>query len=143
MIRLELSQETVRTGEQVAGSASWSSSGGKAPNSFEVICRWRVEGKGRRKEQFIDRATGGNQVAFNFEIPLQGPLSYEGKLFRVVWEIVARADIPWARDEEEVKSFLVRPRPWSEEEWKVMEEVDAEDEDDTEDEDEADPHTSA
>ena len=122
MIRLELSQETVRTGEQVAGNASWSSSGGKEPRRFQVICRWRIEGKGRRKEEVIDRAGGGNQVAFNFEIPLSGPLSYDGKLFRIVWEIVANAYIPFARDEKEVKSFLVRARPWNEEEWKEEEE---------------------
>ena len=122
MIRLELSQESVHTGERVTGHASWSSSGGKAPHNFRVICRWRIEGKGRRKEEVIDRAGGGNQVAFNFEIPLSGPLSYDGKLFRIVWEIVASADIPFALDEEEVKSFLVRARPWNEEEWKEEEE---------------------
>ena len=138
MIRLELSQESVHTGERVTGHASWSSSGGKAPHNFRVICRWRIEGKGRRKEEVIDRAAGGNQVAFNFEIPLSGPLSYDGKLFRIVWEIVANADIPWARDEEEVKSFLVRPRAWNAEEWKELEEVDENDDDDDEDDDEDD-----
>jgi hypothetical protein len=133
MIRLELSQETVHTGERVTGHASWSSSGGKAPRNFQVICRWRIEGKARRKEQVIDKASAAAQVAFNFKIPRDGPLSYDGKLFRIVWEIVARADIPFALDEEEVKSFLVRPRPWNEEEWKEEEEEDdeEEEEDDT------------
>jgi hypothetical protein len=122
MIRLELSQESVHNGERVTGHATWSSSGGKEPRRFEVICRWRIEGKGRKKPEVIDKASGGNQIAFNFEIPVPGPLSYDGKLFRIVWEIVASADIPWARDEEEVKSFLVRARPWNEEEWKDEEE---------------------
>ena len=134
MIRLELSQETVRTGEQVAGNASWSSSGGKEPRRFQVICRWRIEGKGRKKEEVVGTAFGGNQVAFKFEIPLHGPLSYDGKLFRIVWEIVVRADIPWARDEEEVKSFFVRPRPWNAEEWKELEEVDEDDDEDDDNE---------
>jgi hypothetical protein len=138
MIRLELSQESVHTGERVTGHASWSSSGGKAPHNFRVICRWRIEGKGRRKEEVIDRAGGGNQVAFNFEIPLSGPLSYDGKLFRIVWEIVAHAYIPFARDEEEVKSFLVRPRAWNAEEWKELEEVDENDDEDDDEDDDAD-----
>jgi hypothetical protein len=117
MIRLELSQESVHNGDQVTGHASWSSSGGKEPRNVQVTCRWRIEGKTRRKEEVIDKASGGHEVAFNFQIPREGPVSYDGKLFRIVWEIVARADIPFALDEQEVKSFLVRPRPWNEKEW--------------------------
>ncbi|HEX7419631.1 MAG TPA: hypothetical protein VF505_07070, partial [Thermoanaerobaculia bacterium] len=123
MIRFELPQESVRTGDRLTGHASWSSSGGKAPRTFRVICRWRIEGKGRRKEDVIDTAGGGNQVAFEFEIPLSGPLSYDGKLFRIIWEIVAIADIPFARNEEEVKSFLVLPRAWNVQEWKELREA--------------------
>jgi hypothetical protein len=126
MIRLEVQQESVRTGEQVTGHASWSSSGGKAARTFRVICRWRIEGKGRRKEDVIDTAGGGNQVAFEFEIPLSGPLSYDGKLFRIIWEIFAIADIPFARNEEEVKSFLVLPRAWNAQEWQELREADEE-----------------
>src|SRR5438105_294430 len=101
MIRLELSQESVHNGERVTGHATWS--GGKEPRTFQVICRWRIEGKGRKREEVVDTAGGGSQIAFDFAIPGSGPLSYDGKLFRIVWEIVARADIPWAPNEEEVK----------------------------------------
>ena len=131
MIRLELSQESVHNGEQITGHAAWSSSGGKEPRHLQVICRWRIEGKTRRKEEVIDKASGGHEVAFNFQIPLEGPVSYDGKLFRIVWEIVATADIPFALDEEEVKSFLVHPRPWNAEEWKEEEEDEEEEDDDT------------
>jgi len=34
----------------------------------------------------IDASPGGN--AFEFRVPAQGPASYDGKLFRVVWEVV-------------------------------------------------------
>jgi sporulation-control protein spo0M len=128
MIRLELSQESVHNGDRVTGHAAWSSSGGKEPRNVQVICRWRIEGKPRRKEEVIDKASGGHEVPFNFQIPRDGPVSYDGKLFRIVWEIVATADIPFALDEEEVKSFLVRPRPWNADEWK--EEEDEDDDDD-------------
>ena len=129
MIRLELSQESVQNGEQVTGHASWSSSEGKEPRNFQVICRWRIEGKARRNEQVIDKASGGKEIAFKFAIPLDGPLSYNGKLFRIVWEIVATADIPFALwGEEEKKTFEVRARPWNEKEW-LGEEEDDEDDD--------------
>jgi hypothetical protein len=133
MIRLELSQESVHNGDQVTGHASWSSGGGKEPRNVQVICRWRIEGKARRKEQVIDKASAGKEVTFNFKIPRDGPLSYDGKLFRIIWEIVARADIPFARDEEEVKSFLVRPRQWNADEWKEEEEDDDDEEDEEDD----------
>jgi hypothetical protein len=136
MIRLEVTQENVRTGEQVTGHASWSSSNAKAPRDFRVTCRWRIEGKGRRKENVIDTAAGGNEIAFEFGIPLSGPLSYDGKLFRIIWEIVVTADIPFARDEVQVKSFLVRPRVWDTEEWQQLQEVGEEEDDDDGDDDE-------
>src|SRR5471030_2511064 len=104
MIRLEVTQESVRTGERVTGVALWSSSNAKAPRDFRVTCRWRIEGKGRRKDNVIDTAAGGNQVAFDFEIPLSGPLSYDGQLFRIIWEVVVTAYMPFARDEVQVKS---------------------------------------
>ena len=92
-----------------------------------MICRWRIEGKGRRKEEVVDKASGTHDVAFNFEIPLHGPLSYDGQLFRIVWEVVASADIPFALwGEEEKKVFTVLARPWNEEEWKEEEEEDDE-----------------
>jgi len=127
IIRLEVSQESVHNGEHVTGHASWSSTSGKEPRNFRVICRWRIEGKGRRKEEVVDKASGAHDVAFNFEIPLHGPLSYDGQLFRIVWEVVASADIPFALwGEEEKKVFTVLARPWNEEEWKEEEEEDDE-----------------
>jgi hypothetical protein len=40
-----------------------------------------------------------------------GPARHDGKLFRIVWEIVARADLPLARDQEETKTFVVARAP--------------------------------
>jgi hypothetical protein len=121
MIRIELAQEEIRNGEDLRGTVHWNSDG-KVPRKLEVLCRWRVEGQGRKREEIIDleidvAPQAQAAIPFTFEIPQEGPLSYDGKLFRIVWEIVGRADLPMARDQEEVRSFVVRARAYDPEEW--------------------------
>jgi hypothetical protein len=129
MIRVELSQEKSLNGDSLTGRVVWTASGKKQPRKIEAICRWRIEGKGRRKETIVDQELALDvdsrtevSVPFDFDIPLHGPLSYDGKLFRVIWEIVGRADLPFAIDEVETKAFTVLPRPWNPEEWKELDE---------------------
>jgi hypothetical protein len=124
MIRLDLHTQDVINGEAIRGEMNWSSD--KAQRKLEVFCRWRIESKGRDREEVVDLeldvAPESNvTIPFEFTIPRIGPLSYDGKLFRIVWEIVARADVPFARDLEEVRVFTVRPRPYDPAEWTVEE----------------------
>jgi hypothetical protein len=140
MIRIELTQDEIRNGEHLRGRAQWNSDG-KEARKLEVLCRWRVEGKGSKHEEIIDLeidVAPGPQVTipFDFEIPLVGPLSYDGKLFRVIWEIVVRADLPFAFDAEEIKPFTVRPRPYVPEDFEGVDDED--EEEDEEEEEEAD-----
>jgi len=129
MIRVEFSQEKVRNGDSLTGRVVWTASGKKQPRKIEAICRWRIEGKGRKKETIVDQELGLDvesrsevSVPFDFTIPLYGPLSYDGKLFRVIWQVVGRADLPFAIDEVETKVFTVVPRPWNPDDWKELEE---------------------
>jgi hypothetical protein len=143
MIRIELEQEAIVNGDHLRGHAQWNSEG-KQARKLEVLCRWRVEGKGRKHEEIVDLeidVAPGPEVTipFDFEIPLLGPLSYDGKLFRIVWEIMVRADLPLAFDAEETKPFTVRPRPYDPEEFAQLDE---EDEDDGEGEKEEDRPTA-
>lgn len=52
-------------------------------------------------------------IPFRFQIPAEGPLSYQGKLFAIGWEIFARADLPFAVDETTAASFVVGPALWT------------------------------
>jgi len=131
VIRIEMSQAKVRNGDSLSGRVVWTASGKKQPRKIEAICRWRIEGKGRKKETIVDQELGVDvesrsevSVPFDFTIPLYGPLSYDGKLFRVIWEVVGRADLPFAIDEVESKVFTVVPRPWNPEEWKEIDDDD-------------------
>jgi len=129
MIRIALSDTTVRNGEHVKGSVTWEAEG-KTPRKIEVACRWRVEGRGRTREEIVaSHESHESVIPFDFEIPKEGPLTYHGTLLRIIWEIAANADLPMARDESAVAPFTVVARTWDPKEW--------EEEDGDEDGDEA------
>jgi len=137
MIRIDLAQDEIRNGEHLRGRAQWNSEG-KDARKLEVLCRWRVEGKGSKHEEIIDLEIDVAPepqvtIPFDFEIPLVGPLSYDGTLFRIVWEIVVRADLPLARDQEEAKTFTVRPRPYDPKEFADVQEDEEADEEEADD----------
>jgi len=81
--------------------------GRSAPTGVTVAWLvWRTEqarfatlGAGEAIEDYVvvehrrlEPASAGN--AFEFRIPEQGPASYEGKLFRLVWEVVVGGQSP-------------------------------------------------
>jgi hypothetical protein len=142
-IRIDLDKDSVLNGENVRGRAEWVS-GGKEPRKIEVVCRWRITGRANKNVEVIetkieDNIAARNQITIPFEFPISisGPLSYEGKQFNIVWEIVATVDLPMAFDEEETKVFTVRPRPYDAEEFARLEdEEDDEDYDEDEEEEE-------
>ena len=134
-LRIELERDSVENGDPVRGRVQWMSTG-KEPRKIVLVCRWRITGKANSHEENlsekIEHVDGRSQatIPFDVTIPTHGPLTYDGQLFGVVWEIVATADLPMAFDEEEKKVFTVKPRVFVKEEF-------AEEED--EDDDEASP----
>ncbi len=144
-IRIELERDSVLNGDKLAGRVEWMSSG-KEPRKIAVVCQWRVTGRGRSLTEEVERAVEENiasrnqiTVPFDFQIPLS-PLTYQGKYFSMVWEVVATADLRLAFDEEETKTFTVRPRPYDREEFDRLE---GEDYDEEEEEEEEDASTSS
>lgn len=140
MIQIKLENEELRAGERLRGQALWTSDGGKQPRKIAVSCQWRIEGKGRPRKEVVDQATepdiaGRSQITLplDFGIPSLGPLSYEGRLFSIIWEVVARVDLPFAADEIETRRFRVTPGVWNPE-WEMEE-----DEEDFEEFDEESP----
>ena len=92
MIRIALSDTTVRNGEHVKGSVTWEAEG-KTPRKIEVACRWRVEGRGRTREEIVaSHESHESVIPFDFEIPKEGPLTYHGgrvqtspRIYLVFW----------------------------------------------------------
>jgi len=77
-------------------------------------------------------------VPFEFEIPDLGPLTYEGKLFSISWNITARVDLPFAVDEVESATVTVLPQVWTPEDLRALDQIDEDDldEEDPDDEEE-------
>ena len=116
MIRIALAEQKLRNGEHLKGNVAFE--GSKTPRKLEVVCRWRIEGKGRSREEVVGNAESqGTVVSFDFEIPKEGPLTYDGKLLRIIWEVAANADLPMARDDNDVATFTVVARRWDASEW--------------------------
>ena len=141
MIRIQTASEQVEVGAGVKGQVTWSPDGDAKPRGLRVTLGWRTEGKGNRKEGTCDEAertdiAPGSTVTlpFEFHVPIEGPVSYDGKLMRIIWEIVAQVDLPFARDEIEKREIRVVPglyRPENhsddDDDFAELEEIDEED----------------
>ena len=114
---IALAQREVPVGARVCGTFVWRGDA-KALRALTVIVGWRTQGRGEIDWRVVRRARrkveagAGSAIALRFEleIPAEGPISYEGNLFAVVWEVAVLADIAWGRDPFEAVAFRVVPR---------------------------------
>lgn len=142
MIRADLAAATLALGDHAKGKVTWNAAGSKQPRKIEVTFRWRIEGK-KSEDSVIDVTTEERiesrseiVVPFDFEIPIDEPVSYDGKLFRIIWEVVARADMPFATDEVDTKVIVVKPPVWTADQFREWHEHVYDDQEEEEDEEE-------
>jgi hypothetical protein len=100
---IQLDAAEVRPGGVLKGSASWDDPpGGRARATLWLVWRTEVrldqiprsEGTIRAPGDYCLVAqqsleVGGRPVPFEFAIPNEGPITYQGQLMRVIWELVA------------------------------------------------------
>lgn len=119
MIQIVTDRTTLEVGEQISGQAIWTPDRPVSPREIRVFAGWRTEGRGDRsngKAGELRYPPGPNgfpppvQLEFAFTIPPTGPVSYDGKLIRILWEIVVQIDLPMASDELMQLPFLVLPK---------------------------------
>jgi hypothetical protein len=119
MIVVEFVEDSVFAAATLKGIATWWADRDVFPRSIIVALGWRTEGRGDVDSDRVAewREAGRTvfagevvRVPFTFEIPGDGPVSYDGKLIRVIWEVRVRVDLPWAVDEKAEFPFRVRPR---------------------------------
>ena len=83
-IRLDAS--TAECGGSVAGSAVWDGGG-----AAEVALRWSTSGHGAVDSASVaTQALSGGDATFSLAVPADGPMSFEGSLVSVRWEVVLR-----------------------------------------------------
>jgi len=91
MIRLQLKQTQVCPGQIVRGDCYWQTNSDKDFQPATLKVGWRTEGRGdtEKMELFSQqiRLASLVPVPFEYEIPLSAPLSYDGQLIRIIWEV--------------------------------------------------------
>jgi hypothetical protein len=112
VLNLHISQTSLYAGERLSGRITWV---GKAtrPQTLMLTIAWRTEGRGTVDVDTLHEASlpleGG---AFSYAIPPKGPYSYDGELIRVIWEVIAIANMGGfsSKPQKITKVFRVVPR---------------------------------
>lgn len=93
--------------------------GSDRATAIAISLRWRTEGRGDQNNAIVQTLTAHftdgpprttTRFPFRLALPPDGPVSYHGTLFRVIWEVQARVDLSWGIDPRAVEPFLVVPR---------------------------------
>jgi len=96
MIDIHLDQTTIMVGEKLSGTLGWHSSKSTMPNTIVLSIGWYTQGRGTSDYQIrqacrLDpnqvRTLQSCAIPFSFVIPAEGPITYNGSLFRVMWEL--------------------------------------------------------
>jgi hypothetical protein len=102
-------------GDIVRGRVDWYTDG-RAPKGVSAQLEWGTQGRGTRNVGVQGRVRHDGESGpippsfdFQFPIPPEGPMSYDGRLLRVLWQVTARIEIPWGRDENAGVAFRVVP----------------------------------
>ena len=94
--------------------ADGTSSESKA-RAVRMELRYWTEGRGDTDNMVISNVEfpiephGGLQADFRLAVPQGAPISYDGSLIRVLYEIEARVDLKLARDPKVTRAVLVVP----------------------------------
>lgn len=111
-MRIELDSPLVEVGESVAGTLHWGPDAGTGP--VRVGVGYRTEGRGtpvRSLVAAVDLTPSPDRTAaFELEIPSGGPISFDGRLIRVVWQVEARSDVDRAAEPDAEEEVTVFPR---------------------------------
>jgi hypothetical protein len=116
MIDIQLDHDAVTLGNTVRGRVSFTPSKEVKPRKIQVFLGWRTEGRGSTAKDTL--VTGTHEsgpvsagetvtVPFEFRIPDDVPVSFDGRLIRMIWEIGVQVDLPWAFDEKSAAVFTV------------------------------------
>jgi len=84
--------------------------------AVQLLLRFWTEGRGREDSrdtawvEFPVDQYGRLDVGFALAVPPAGPISYDGRLIRVLWEIQATVDVKYQLDRKLYVPVLVIPR---------------------------------
>jgi hypothetical protein len=92
-LSLELTQKQYEVGESVLGKLEWKGST-REVKEIQVGLRWHTTGRGDLSQEIVVRESVGDRIVtssnsydFSVLIPVGSPISYDGKLIRIIWEV--------------------------------------------------------
>ncbi len=84
---IELDAPVAECGDDVSGTATWSA------GPATVSLRWATSGHGTVDTEVAATVSlSGGSASFDLAVPAGGPMSFEGTLTGVHWEVVLDAD---------------------------------------------------
>ncbi|MBE9140278.1 hypothetical protein IQ254_24275 [Nodosilinea sp. LEGE 07088] len=121
MIDVSFTQTQLMVGSPLSGTVNWQWTNDPRPEKLRISMYWYTTGRGTlnrevaqslvvNAEQFSHR--DHTSIPFSLLIPHQGPVSYDGFLFRLIWELGIYTHTAgfWARNNEHTWPFTVIPR---------------------------------
>ena len=104
MIDLLLEQSQIIPSHTLSGEFTWQPDNpDKEPKSAQVAIAWFTEGRGTRDYKTVasqsiepERLLKFRQRPFEFQlaVPYDAPLTYNGHMFRLIWEVEVRIVFP-------------------------------------------------
>jgi hypothetical protein len=111
-MRVELDRGWSECGDYVSGTASWD--GPKTPRSVRVTLQYRTEGRGNTDKADVTEvqlhADNQGYQQFQLKVPSQGPVSFDGNLISLIWEVELRLDLKGRRDPTESERLEIMPK---------------------------------
>ena len=93
VLNIELTQKHYEVGEAVLGKLEWNGST-REVKEIQIGLKWHTAGRGDLSQEIAVResvsdriVTGSNFYDFSLMIPTGSPISYDGKLIRIMWEV--------------------------------------------------------
>ena len=117
-LSMELDDEVAVVGGAFSGRLIREHDGtekGLRARAVRLSLKFSTEGRGDTHQKTLHTFEfplgddGRLDESFVFEVPADAPISYDGSLIRVVWEIEARIDLKLARDPKTERTVLVVP----------------------------------
>ncbi len=114
MIDIHLNEITLEVGDRVLGSCLWTPSPQEnTKQSLQLTVGWRTEGRGDKDQETLYETIvkPSTKCYFDCKIPQAGPVTYDGQLIRIIWEVSVTCS-QWLgiKKNQEKTFFLVVPR---------------------------------
>jgi hypothetical protein len=114
MLQISLDNSIMELGQPITGQVSWQS-GKSSSQPLKIKVGWRREGRGSKQQQTVTtlelgQLFSGCAVPFRCDLPYKAPISFDGKLFRVIWEVSAEAQTGIWGGETQTVPIQVIPR---------------------------------